>query len=357
MRTLFLPLLFACGQVSLGSSAGSGGAAGGAPGPGGSGGSLPDPFNGDAPVDAGGVTARPAPDAGLPLPPSCRQAPACGVEGVSCCTATVVPAGSYTFGLRDTTSSASRAAVSALGLDTFEVTLARYREFASDYDRWRAEQNPTVGAGAHPEVDGSGWQAAWNAALPVNSAALEQDAVVCAGSGISTWAAGVPDAAMNCLTWFEAFAFCAWDGGRLPLQSEWEYAAVGGSEQREYPWGNAPEPTDELAAFGCADEREGCSPPGPGAVGSHPSGAGRWGQQDLAGSVSEWLLDVPGTYPAACESCALVDESLGPPGGQRIVRGASWADEASALAIADRSGAPAGLAVPIFGVRCARDVP
>ena len=43
---------------------------------------------------------------------------------------------------------------------------------------------------------------------------------------------------MNCVNWFEAYAFCIWDGGFLPSDTEWEYAAAGGSLQREYPWGS-----------------------------------------------------------------------------------------------------------------------
>jgi formylglycine-generating enzyme required for sulfatase activity len=36
---------------------------------------------------------------------------------------------------------------------------------------------------------------------------------------------------------WEAYAFCIFDGGFLPTETEWEYAAAGGSEQRDYPWG------------------------------------------------------------------------------------------------------------------------
>ena len=46
----------------------------------------------------------------------------------------------------------------------------------------------------------------------------------------------MPNAAINCVNWFEAYAFCIWDGGFLPTEAEWNYAASGGSEQRYYPW-------------------------------------------------------------------------------------------------------------------------
>src|SRR5208337_5313332 len=55
---------------------------------------------------------------------------------------------------------------------------------------------------------------------------------------------------VGCVTWYEAYAFCIWDGGFLPSGAEWEYAAAGVSQQREYPWGStAPGTGNQYAIY------------------------------------------------------------------------------------------------------------
>jgi formylglycine-generating enzyme required for sulfatase activity len=174
---------------------------------------------------------------------------------------------------------------------------------------------------------------------------------------------------MNCVTWFEAVAFCAWDGGRLPTEAEWDYAAQGGDEQRVYPWS----PSDggstidtTYAAYGC---QSGTSIADPGAppctfadytpVGRHPTGRGRFGQSDMAGSVWERVLDY--YYDPfrilSCVDCADLEGGTPTTASDRGIRGGSLNWGASFLRAIDRG--PVNSEIPgkrtnTVGFRCAR---
>jgi formylglycine-generating enzyme len=165
------------------------------------------------------------------VPPSCADLPAiCGSGGSKpCCAITTVPGGSY----NRSNDARYPATVSSFRLDRFEV-VGRFRKFVAAYPG----SKPKAGDGAHPLIAGSGWDAAWDANLPADKPTLV--ALSKCDSSFQTWT-DAPGAnenlPMNCMSWYEALSFCAWDGGRLPTEAEWNDAAAGGSEQRVCPWG------------------------------------------------------------------------------------------------------------------------
>lgn len=87
------------------------------------------------------------------------------------------------------------------------------------------------------------------------------------------------------VTWVsieDARAYAAWAGRRLPNEWEWQYAAQG-LDGRNYPWGNAWNPSRVSRTF---DGRG--TPPPLDDAGAHPQGAGPFGTLDMVGSVWQW---------------------------------------------------------------------
>jgi formylglycine-generating enzyme required for sulfatase activity len=247
------------------------------------------------------------------------------------------------------------ATVSDFCLDKYEITVGRFRAFLADYDRWISAgggSHPSTGEGAHttPAIPGTGWDTSWS--LPA-SAAEFQNASHLTSDPSATWRAaagsgspaGDEDWPITCINWYEAFAFCIWDGGYLPTEAEWEYAAAGGSNEWTYPWGNTPN-TDPLPANYLYTNASPFV-----AVGSYPAGNGRWGQADLAGSMWEWVFDwyVDPFSPATCNNCANTTAST-----YRVIRGGGWSYDANYLTAARRNTYfPANPLVHI-AARCAR---
>jgi sulfatase modifying factor 1 len=276
--------------------------------------------------------------------PRCEGlAATCGPSGNGdCCARLPVPGGTFyrSYDGIDNTNRNYPATVSDFYLDKYEITVGRFRQFV-EAGKGTQLSPPAAGDGKHPSIDGSGWSSEWNTKLAPSTGVL-MESRLCSGEHPNTWTNTVganESKPINCLDWYTAFAFCAWDGGRLPTEAEWNYAASGGDEQRLYPWTGTV--IDSSYAVYDVDSAQN--------VGSKsPKGDGKWGHSDLAGNVSEWNLDWYATYTNPCINCAVLTVAYG-----RGLRGGSFI-LSQGVPSAKRSAYNPGLLSEDNGVRCAR---
>ncbi|MBI4703119.1 MAG: SUMF1/EgtB/PvdO family nonheme iron enzyme [Deltaproteobacteria bacterium] len=268
----------------------------------------------------------------------------------SCCRSLAVPCGTFqrSFDGVYFTDGDAGAALPNFRLDKYEATVGRFREFVSTDGRGTGESPPSQGAGAHPGNGSSGWKAEWSEKLEKNLVNLRTAFEKCADA---TWTTTPTKEKrpINCVTWYEAFAFCAWDGGWLPSEAEWNYAAAGGAAQRVYPWSNPPDQAEldaNHAIFGQPI----------GEVGSRPPGEGLWHHLDLAGNVAEWVMDwqdwgKPGAkYETPCDNCV----TLANPDYRVVRSGAFGSTDPKELAAGAHSSLAPGTRSASVGFRCAR---
>lgn len=162
-------------------------------------------------------------------------------------------------------------------------------------------------------------------------------------------------------TWFGAAAFCAWRGGRLPTEAEWEMAASfdpqTGNKSR-YPWGDsfsaeATNYCDRNCEFGQADQDgdDGYSTAAP--VGRFPAGLSPVGAYDMAGNLWEWVAD---WYDPQYYGDCPISNPIGPAGGdRRVVRGGSWFDMGNYTNSVFRTGCDPLETDDSIGFRCVRE--
>lgn len=173
---------------------------------------------------------------------------------------------------------------------------------------------------------------------------------------------------ISCVTRGGAMSFCAEKGARLPTEAEWELAASA-RRSAHTVWGDDL-PHCEDAVYARSDDpasvaaSRACAALGPGAapVGSSardhlilPGGT----IDDLAGNLTEWVLDEWGEQGDPCWNAPILVDPICPaatPPRAFTVRGSSWLQPASSLRAAlraevDAAGDPLSV---VIGFRCAR---
>jgi gamma-glutamyl hercynylcysteine S-oxide synthase len=226
----------------------------------------------------------------------------------------LVPGGPFTMGTSgepwalDNERPAHTVHVPAFYLDTTPVTNGAYQQFIAEggYDdpRWWSEpgwdhrQRAGLFAPLYWRREGGGWvRSVFGVTEPV-----------------------APAEPVVHVAWYEAQAYAAWAGRRLPTEAEWEKAArfdPATGNSRRYPWGDA-DPSEAKANIGQRYLR-------PAPAGSYPDGAAPCGARQLIGDVWEWtgsdFLPYPGfaAWPYKEYSEVFFGDEY------RVLRGASFA--------------------------------
>ena len=162
-----------------------------------------------------------------------------------------------------------------------------------------------------------------------------------------------PEQPVTGVSWHEAAHYCEWlstETGRryrLPTEAEWEHAARGGLEQKQFPWGDDPPQTlPDYASRWLS---------GPEPVGRCASNA--FGLYDICDNVHEWCSDWydPNYYAVSPERDPRGPErsSTNPP--RKASRGGSWRHHVKVSRCAARSSIPPEFQYADYGFRVACD--
>ncbi|MEV8508697.1 ergothioneine biosynthesis protein EgtB [Actinoplanes sp. NPDC051475] len=276
-----------------------------------------------------------APVLDAPAPPPAR-APVSGEV--------LVPGGPFTMGTDtepwalDNERPAHPVDVPAFFIDAAPVTNAEYAAFiaAGGYDdpRWWSErgwghrQEAGLTAPMHWRRDGDGW----------------------AYTRFGRTARIVPDEPVVHVCYFEAEAYAAWAGRRLPTEAEWEKAArwdPATGRSRRYPWGDDP-PGPEHANLGQRHLT-------PAPVGAYPQGASPLGVHQLMGDVWEWTASGFHGYPGFQVFPYAEYSQVFFGGDYRVLRGGSFGTDAAACRGTFRNWDHPIRRQIFSGFRCARD--
>jgi len=175
-------------------------------------------------------------------------------------------------------------------------------------------------------------------------------------SGTNNWLVGDRESyPVNCVSPSQAAQFCAWAGGRLPSEAEWEYAARSGGQDRLYPWGNdQPDCSRAVIRYpaSCNDVSVACDCGGVSLpVCSKALGHTAQGLCDMAGSMLEPVAD---DFHSDYTGAPSTSQAWGAFDDLGIMRGGSFMERNEfQLRVTSRSTLQAGQSA-VYGIRCAR---
>jgi formylglycine-generating enzyme required for sulfatase activity len=141
------------------------------------------------------------------------------------------------------------------------------------------------------------------------------------------------------VSWAQARRYCAWVGGRLPREDEWEKAATWDAEHGD----------KLLTMVGNTFEH---GKGGTAAVGSFPEGRSPYGLDDMVGNVWEWTSSRFAPYPYLADD-GREDANAA---GERVVRGGSFMDVRQVTTGTNRLPVSPDERSPTVGFRCARSL-
>ncbi|GAA4736927.1 ergothioneine biosynthesis protein EgtB [Phytohabitans rumicis] len=253
----------------------------------------------------------------------------------------LIPGGSFSMGTStepwalDNERPAHTARVGAFLIDRAPVTNALYQEFvdAGGYDnpRWWSPDGwahrKRAGLTGPMHWHGDGTYTRFGRREPI-----------------------VPDEPVVHVCWYEAEAYAAWAGKRLPTEAEWEKAArfdPATGRSRRYPWGDE-DPAERHANLG---QRHLAPAP----VGAYPEGASPYGVHQLIGDVWEWTASDFRGYAgfAAFPYREYSEVFFGP--DYKVLRGGSFGTDRSACRGTFRNWDYPIRRQIFSGFRCARD--
>ncbi len=169
------------------------------------------------------------------------------------CDMVLVPAGSFMMGIDDIKREqgpAHKVRLDTFYIDRYEVTNAQYYEFLNYITRTKDHSKCRTGEPVNKSHKPLNWEKNYY---------------------------NHPDYPVVRIDWYDACAYAAWVGKRLPTEAEWEKAARG-TDERKWPWGDEWDPSK-------------CNIGDPEPIGSHEEGKSPYGCYDMAGSIAEWCAD------------------------------------------------------------------